>query len=94
MIEQIPLDVPLTERQLDVARLLALGISPAAIAVKLAVQQVTIEYHIAHAAEKIPGDLPRTARVVAWYRGAPLSVLVPPTPLQRALASMNLPTIR
>jgi DNA-binding CsgD family transcriptional regulator len=93
MTEQVPLSSPLTDRQLEIARLLALGISPATIAVKLRVQPVTVEYHIAHAAVKIPGDLPRTARVVAWFRGASMQVLCPPTALQIALLNMKSHTI-
>jgi hypothetical protein len=52
-----------------------------------------VEYHIAHAAVKIPGDLPRTARVVAWFRGASMQVLCPPTALQIALLNMKSHTI-
>lgn len=66
---------PVTPMQLVVAVMLGLRMSHDEIAAELSIGLGTVRDHIARLAERIPGDMPATSRVVAWVRGAPLDVL-------------------
>lgn len=61
--------------QYAVTVLLGLGLSHKEIAEQLRIKPSMVRSHMNDAAKKIPGDLPREARLVAWIRGAPLDVL-------------------
>lgn len=80
---------PLTKTQLRVAELLSLGDSVERVAKKLNVGTTTVKFHVREAASRIPGDLPPRFKIIAWYRGAALSVLelqsAPDAVLRRAL---------
>ena len=82
------LKVPLTARQETVARLLSDGLSLDAIAKHLGCGRSAIDFHVVEACKRIPGDLPRSARLILWWRGAGLDVLEPPpgAPLRRVMA--------
>lgn len=84
-VERVPCVRALTPRELAVAVLLHEGLSQAAIGLELGIAELTVRYFVNQAAEKIPGDLVLSARVVAWLRGASLVVLgadrAPETPL-------------
>jgi DNA-binding CsgD family transcriptional regulator len=66
---------PLSEMQYVVAVLLGLGKSHAEIAAELHISVPNVRAHMRFAAAKLPGDLPREARLVAWVRGATEDVL-------------------
>lgn len=66
---------PLTPVQLVIATMLGLSYSHAEIAAELHITVGTVRDHLTHLAKRIPGDLPATARVIAWVRGASLDVL-------------------
>lgn len=73
---RLPLARPLSRMQLAVAVLLAEGRREREIARLLGVEITTVWYHLAEAAARIPGTLPRGPKVVAWVRGASREVLV------------------
>lgn len=66
---------PITPMQLVIATMLGLKFSHAEIAAELNITVGTVRDHLTHLAKRIPGDLPATARVIAWVRGASLDVL-------------------
>ena len=66
---------PLTPGQLAVVAVLAEGYSHVEAAEVLGVEVCTIFRQIHLAARKVPGDLRPRDRLVAWWRGAPQSVL-------------------
>lgn len=72
---RVPLKRPLTRNQLVVVALIADMYSQKEIAALTGIMERTVRFHIRRAADRIPGDLPPTERVRAWYRGAPLPVL-------------------
>lgn len=72
---RIPLHAPLTPMELRIVRLVAAQQSQDDIADALDIAPRTVEYHVANIVRKIPGNLPRAGRIMAWWRGAPLSVL-------------------
>ncbi len=74
-VERVSLPKPLSPMQRVVVTLLGLGHTTEQIAAHLHIAHYTVRYHVAEAAKKIPGDLPRNAKVIAWARGAPLDVL-------------------
>lgn len=86
--DRAPTEIPLSARQLEVAHLLADGWSEEEIASHLGVSVHTVAYHIYEGARRIPGDMPRASRLVAWYRGADTDVLepAPGAGLRKALA--------
>lgn len=61
--------------QFAVATLLGVGLSHAEIAETLHISVTSVRAHMRFAAHKIPGDLPRESKLVAWVRGATLDVL-------------------
>lgn len=67
--------IPLSPMQFAVANLLGIGLSHAEIAAELHISISNVRSHMRHAAERVPGDLPREAKLVAWVRGATLDVL-------------------
>ena len=73
LIERVP--APVTERQLRVIELLESGLTTPETAAALDVGENTVHWHIKEAAKVVPGDLAAAARLIAWYRGAPLYVL-------------------
>lgn len=74
-MERAPTLKPITPMQLVVATLLGLKMSHEEIATELHISVGTVRFHIARLIERIPGDMPATARVIAWVRGASLDVL-------------------
>lgn len=66
---------PLSPMQYAVTMLLGVGESHATIAEILHISVTNVRSHMRFAAAKIPGDLPREAKLVAWVRGATLDVL-------------------
>lgn len=87
-VVRLVLKVPLTARQERVAALLSDGLEMDAIARHLGCARSNVDYHVKQAARKIPGDLPRAARLILWWRGASLEVLnpAPGAPLRKVLA--------
>lgn len=76
-MNRVPLRTGLTRREMELVTLIAQGRSNAEIACLLRIRRDSIRTYTRNAASKIPGDLPARARILAWYRGAPLSVLCP-----------------
>lgn len=74
-MERAPTTTPVTPMQLCVATLLALGQTQGEVAAALGIGIGTVRDHLDRIARKIPGDLPREQRVVAWVRGATVDVL-------------------
>lgn len=72
---RVALRRPLTRNQFVVAALLAEMYSQKEIAAVTGIMERTVRWHIRRAADRIPGDLPPTERVRAWYRGASVEVL-------------------
>lgn len=66
---------PLSPMQYAVTTLLGVGLSHASIAETLHISVSNVRSHMRFAAAKIPGDLPREMKLVAWVRGATLDVL-------------------
>jgi hypothetical protein len=75
VVIRVPCHPPLSRMQLVTVALLAEGYSPGQVSSVLGVTINTVDYHIREAAKRIPGDLHRTAKCVAWYRGASMVVL-------------------
>lgn len=76
VVVRVPTLKPLSRQMLAVAALLSEGWNVMTVAAMLGIEDKTAGYHICEAAKRVPGDLePPRARLVAWYRGAPLSVL-------------------
>jgi len=67
---------PLSERQLEVVRLLAEGKRHDAIARKMRCTVATVRWHIQEAATRVPGDGHASARLIYWYRGVSREQLV------------------
>lgn len=59
---------PLTRHQLAVAAVLADGHTLEEAARLLGVERSTVDFHAHMAALRIPGDLPRVAKLIVWYR--------------------------
>ena len=74
-LERLSPLVPLTRHQLAVAAVLSEGYGISTTARLLGVERSTVAYHIQQAADRLPGNLPPTARLVCWYRGATAAVL-------------------
>ena len=74
MVRVEPL-APLSPMQYAVTVLLGIGLSHAEIADELKITVSNVRSHMRFAAAKLPGDLPREAKLVAWVRGASLDVL-------------------
>lgn len=72
---RVSLKRPLTRHQTVVASLLAECYTQKEIAAATGMKERTIRWHIARAANRIPGNLPPTERVRVWYRGATIQVL-------------------
>ncbi len=60
---------PLTPRQLEVAGLVAEGLTNPQIATRLKVSVHNIRVHVKQATSKIEGDLPARQRLAHWYCG-------------------------
>lgn len=86
-MERAPCIPPLTPAQMKIAELVAQEFTPKEIAEILKRKATTVEYHIVQMALRIPGTLPRLAKIRIWYQGAPLSLLLgtPASPLKKAL---------
>lgn len=67
--------LPVTPMQNVVATLLGIGQSHEEIAVELGVSRGMVRDHINRLAARIPGDLPATARIIVWVRGASIDIL-------------------
>jgi hypothetical protein len=78
VVIRVPTLLPMSRQQLAVAALLSEGWRPNAVAEMMGIGHQTVNYHANEAADRVPGDLPRSGRLIAWYRGAPLSVLSRP----------------
>ena len=76
-IERVPCRRPLSESQMAVAALLSAGHSHADIAQRLGCERSTVRSAIEEGAARIPGNLPASSRLIAWYRGATRDVLGP-----------------
>jgi hypothetical protein len=74
-MERAPTLKPLSPMQFVIATLCGIGQSHAEIADTLHITIGTVRDHLNKISRKLPGDLPREARIVAWVRGAPLDVL-------------------
>jgi len=59
--------VELTDRQLEVATLVAEGKSNKAIARALGLSRHTVRNHVVRVAERIPGDGPPRLKIMRWY---------------------------
>lgn len=75
VIVRVPTLLPMSRQQLAVASLMSEGWTVNAIAQMMGIGYQTVSYHANEGADRIPGDLPRSGRLIAWYRGAPLSIL-------------------
>lgn len=75
IVVRVPCLAPLSRQQLATAALLSEGWQLETIAEMMGIDYTTVSYHANEGAARIPGDLPRRSRLMAWYRGAPLSVL-------------------
>src|SRR3982751_2588773 len=75
MLVRVPPLAPLSPMQYAVTMLLGVGYSHKEIAETLSISVSMVRSHMREALAKIPGDLPREARLVAWVRGATLDVL-------------------
>lgn len=73
--DRVPLCTALTRAQLGAVAVVAAGHRIEEAARILGIERPTLDWHLAAAARRIPGDLSRVARCVAWYRGASLVVL-------------------
>ena len=74
-MERVVPKAPLTPMQFTVATLLGIGKSHGEIAELLHITVPNVRAHMRFAAAKLPGDLPRQTKLVAWVRGASLDVL-------------------
>lgn len=74
-IVRLPLPVPLSAGQLMAVALIAAGWSQTEAARMMGIDYATLRTHIDRASVKIPGDLVRNAKLIAWYRGASAEVL-------------------
>lgn len=74
---RVPLPKPLTTMELSVVALLSEGWSEREAARILGSSHRVVKFHMDNIRRKIPGDLNRRARLIVWYRGAPLTVLQP-----------------
>ncbi len=66
---------PFTPTEETVLTLLGQGKRPSEVASMLRLRLGTVREHIQRMADKIPGDLPPRAKILAWHRGATLQVL-------------------
>ncbi len=66
---------PLSRTMIAVCDLLALGLNTKQIAAHLQLSPWTIEGYIKRASYRLPGNLPRQLRLIAWARGATLDVM-------------------
>ncbi len=62
-------------QQREIARLLSAGLEHHAIARHLGISVSGVRFHIKALAQRLPGTLPASAKVVAWWRGATLEIL-------------------
>jgi hypothetical protein len=74
-MDRVPLCRPLTPLQYSIAVLLGLSFTHRKIAAELSVSVATVRSRMRAIAARIPGDLPREQRIIAWVRGASLDVL-------------------
>jgi DNA-binding NarL/FixJ family response regulator len=88
---RLALPAPLTVRQEVIAQLLSDGLGMNAIAKHLHISRATVDTHLVDACKKIPGDLPRSTRLVLWWRGAGLELLqpLPGASLRKAMAEAS-----
>ena len=57
----------LTDRQFEIAALVAAGLSNKAIARILGLSRHTVRNHVVRVAARIPGDGPPRLRIMRWY---------------------------
>ncbi len=74
-VVRVPLLGDVLPVHMAVAHLLAQGAGRAEIGQQLRLPPRTVDFYLDQLAAVIPGDLPRTCRIVTWYRGATLAVL-------------------
>lgn len=74
-MERAPTLKPLSPMQYVIATLCGIGQSHAEIAETLHITVGTVRDHLNKIKAKLPGDLPREARIMAWARGATTDVL-------------------
>lgn len=72
---RVPLTGDVLPVHMAVAHLLAQGAPRAEIGRQLRLTPRLVEFRLDQLSAVIPGDLPRTCRIVTWYRGATLAVL-------------------
>ncbi len=72
---RVPCRPSLSRSQLAVAALLSFGLTHDQIAERLGCKRTTVRFFIEEAAQRIPGNLPASARLVVWYRGAAEHIL-------------------
>lgn len=74
-VRRVPCRPDLSRSQLAVAALLSAGLKHEEIAARLGCALATVRFFVDRGALRIPGNLPATARLIAWYRGAVREVL-------------------
>lgn len=70
-----PLHEELTRREAQVAELIGRGLSVSQVAEGLGLQRTSALDYVYRVASKIPGDLPQRGKIMAWWRGAEITVL-------------------
>lgn len=70
MSPRTPLRSDFTTKQYAIVSRLGKGMTPEDIRQELSMGKAIYRYHLTEAANKIPGDLPPTARIIGWWRGA------------------------
>ena len=72
--QRVPCSNRLSRAQLGIAALLSARITYGEIARRLGCSHGQVRWQIEEAAQRIPGDLRPSARLIAWYRGADRAV--------------------
>ena len=85
---------PLSRTMIVVCDLLALGLNTKQIAAHLQLSPWTIEGYIKRASYRLPGNLPRQLRCIAWARGATEDVLTGQLHREYMVALMTPVTVR
>ncbi len=74
-VDRVPPRAPLSAGQMTAVALIEQGYSVREAARMMGCGLATLRTHLDRASVKVPGDLPRDAKLVAWYRGASAAVL-------------------
>jgi hypothetical protein len=75
MTPRTPLRSDFSPKQYAIVSRLGKGEKSALIMRELGMEKAIYRYHLTEAANKIPGDLPPTARIIGWWRGADRKML-------------------